>query len=145
MIYTANTKKALKLCFEVHKSQVDKSGVPYVFHPVHLAEQMENEEAIIVALLHDVIEDSDYTLKDITQMGFSEKITEALSLLTHKHSEPYMEYIAKLKDNSIARVVKLADLEHNSDLSQLDVIDDRALKQNKKYQTAIRLLQESTY
>ena len=65
VIYTTNTKKALKLCFEAHKNQVDKSGMPYVFHPFHLAEQMETEETTIVALLHDVVEDTDYTLENL--------------------------------------------------------------------------------
>ncbi len=142
MIYTANTKKALKLCFEAHKNQVDKSGAPYVFHPFHLAEQMKDETTTTVALLHDVVEDSKYTLEDIVKMGFSEDVIEALTLLTHNHSVPYMEYVAKLNSNPIARAVKLADLEHNSDLSRLDVVDDRAHKRNEKYETAIRLLQE---
>ena len=70
MIYTEMTKKALKLCFEAHKEQIDKSGMPYVFHPFHLAEQMQDEETTIVALLHDVIEDTDYTLDDLRKMGF---------------------------------------------------------------------------
>lgn len=67
MIYTPKTKKALKLCFDAHKDQVDKSGIPYVFHPFHLAEQMETEETTIVALLHDVIEDTSYTLEYLTK------------------------------------------------------------------------------
>ena len=62
MIYTELTKKAMKLAFTAHKDQVDKSGIPYVFHPIHLAEQMESEETAIVALLHDVVEDTEYTL-----------------------------------------------------------------------------------
>ena len=64
MIYTKNTERALQLCFEAHKDQTDKSGVPYVFHPFHLAEQMETEETIIVALLHDVMEDTDCTAEE---------------------------------------------------------------------------------
>ena len=67
MIYTPETKKALRLCFDAHKDQVDKSGIPYVFHPFHLAEQMETEETTIVALLHDVIEDTSYTLEYLTK------------------------------------------------------------------------------
>ena len=61
MIYTENAKKALKLCFEAHKEQTDKSGLPYVFHPFYLAEQMEDEDTTVTALLHDVVEDTDYT------------------------------------------------------------------------------------
>ena len=65
MIYTELTKKALKLCFEAHKDQVDKTGIPYVFHPFHLAEQMKDEYTTVVALLHDVVEDTNITLADL--------------------------------------------------------------------------------
>ena len=70
MLYTPLTKKALKLSFAAHKDQLDKSGMPYVYHPFHVAEQMETEETVAVALLHDVIEDTDYTLEDLKAMGF---------------------------------------------------------------------------
>ena len=65
MIYTDLTKKALKFCFEAHKNQYDKSGMPYVFHPFHLAEQMTTEETTVVALLHDVVEDTDLIQRTI--------------------------------------------------------------------------------
>ena len=144
MIYTENTKKALKLCFEAHKEQKDKSGLPYVFHPFHLAEQMEDEESTVVALLHDVAEDTDYTLEDIAAMGFSRNVMEALALLTHDEAVPYMEYVKTLRNNLIARRVKLADLRHNSDLSRLDAdqIDEKALARVNKYAEAIKLLEE---
>lgn len=116
MIYTAGTKKALKLCFEAHKEQVDKSGAPYVFHPFHLAEQMKDERTTIVALLHDVVEDTDYTFDDLRNMGFDEEVIDALALMTHEKSVPYMAYVEKIKANPIVRAVKLADLQHNSDL-----------------------------
>ena len=142
MIYTELTKKALKLSFEAHKNQVDKSGMPYVYHPFHLAEQMETEDTVIVALLHDVVEDTDYTLDDLRAMGFSEKIIEALALMTHDKSVPYMGYVAKIKDNPIARAVKLADLKHNSDLSRLDDVDQKAVDRVNKYKEAIMVLTE---
>ncbi|MBO4693103.1 MAG: bifunctional (p)ppGpp synthetase/guanosine-3',5'-bis(diphosphate) 3'-pyrophosphohydrolase [Clostridia bacterium] len=126
MIYTEMTKKALKLCFEAHKNQVDKSGMPYVFHPFHLAEQMEDENTATVALLHDVVEDTEYSLDDLKNMGFPQQVIEALGLLTHDKSVPYMDYIAEIKKNPIAKAVKLADLKHNSDLSRLDIIDEKA-------------------
>lgn len=140
MIYTAKTKAALKLCFDAHKNQTDKGGMPYVFHPFHLAEQMKDEDTTIVALLHDVVEDTDYTIADLKRMGFPTNVIEALELLTHNDDTPYMEYVAKIKENPIAKVVKLADLEHNSDLSRLDTVDEKALKQKEKYGQAIRLL-----
>ena len=142
MLYTEQTKKALKLCFEAHQHQVDKSGMPYVFHPFHLAEQMTSEETVTAALLHDVVEDTPYALEDLQNMGFSESVLEAVSLLTHDQHVNYMEYILHIKQNPIAKAVKLADLQHNSDLSRLDKIDDRALKRTEKYQKAIKLLTE---
>ncbi len=142
MIYTDMTKKALKLCFAAHKDQTDKSGMPYVFHPFHLAEQMPDEETTIVALLHDVVEDTPYTLDDLREMGFSEKVLVALTLMTHDKSIPYMDYVAKIKENKIAMTVKLADLKHNSDLSRLDTVDEKALKRIEKYRQAIALLSE---
>ncbi len=140
MIYTEKTKRALKLCFEAHKNQTDKSGVPYVFHPFHLAEQMSSEITVITALLHDVVEDTDYTIDDLREMDFGEEVIEALALLTHDDSEPYMDYVARIKENPVARAVKLADLEHNRDMSRLSVVDDYALKRAEKYKAAIEIL-----
>ena len=142
MLYTEMTKKAMKLCFEAHKEQKDKSGLPYVFHPFHLAEQMEDEITTAVALLHDVVEDSSYTLRDLETMGFPPQVLEAVGMMTHDPAVPYLEYAAKLKDNPVARTVKLADLRHNSDLSRLDAVDEKALRRVEKYQKAIRILEE---
>ena len=142
MIYTEKTKKALKLCFEAHKEQVDKTGMPYVFHPFHLAEQMDTEETTIVALLHDVVEDTDYTIGDLINMGFDKAVTDAVALLTHEDSVEYMDYVRLIKKNPIAKTVKLADLRHNSDLSRLNVIDEKAISRTEKYKNAIALLEE---
>ena len=141
MVYTEQTKKALKLCFEAHKDQVDKSGMPYVFHPFHLAEQMQTEETVVVALLHDVVEDSAYTLEDLEHMGFDRAITEAVALMTHTDDTDYMDYIRRIKENPIAKAVKLADLQHNSDLTRLDAVDAKALIRCEKYLKAIDLLE----
>lgn len=140
MIYTQNTKKALILCFEAHRDQKDKSGMPYVFHPFHLAEQMETEETTIVALLHDVIEDTELTLDDLRKKGFSESVLEAIALMTHAPEVDYMDYVEKIKTNAIAKAVKLADLRHNSDLSRLDEVTEKALERQKKYLKAMELL-----
>lgn len=142
MIYTEKTKKALKLCFEAHKAQLDKSGMPYVFHPFHLAEQMKDETTTVVALLHDVIEDTDYTFNDLIAMGFDGAIIEAIKLMTHEEGVPYMDYVEKIKSNPIAREVKLADLRHNSDLSRLDAPTEKDKMRVEKYRKAIVLLEE---
>ena len=132
----------MKLCFEAHKNQKDKSGLPYVFHPYHLAEQMDDEDSTVVALLHDVVEDTRYTLRDIRRMGFGDTVIEALTLLTHDDAVPYMDYIEKIRSNPLAVKVKLADLEHNSDLTRLDHEPTEAdLARREKYQKAKELLE----
>ena len=88
------------------------------------------------------MEDSDMTFDDLIKEGFNEEIINALRLLTHKEDVPYMEYVKDIKENEIAKKVKLADLKHNSDLSRLDVIDDWTLKRNDKYQEAIHFLEK---
>ena len=113
MIYTNLTKKALKISFNAHKNQVDKTGVPYIFHPFHLAEQMDDEASVCVALLHDVIEDTDYTFDDLEKEGFTKEIIDAIKLLTHDSNVPYLDYVNMIKENSIATKVKLADLNHH--------------------------------
>ena len=142
MIYTEATKKAMRLCYEAHRDQTDKSGVPYVFHPIHLAEQMRDEDTTVTALLHDVVEDTAYTFDDLVKMGFSENVITALKLLTHDKSVPYMEYVAKIKENPVAKAVKLADLAHNSDLSRLNSVDDKVRSRIQKYEAAKKLLLE---
>ena len=142
MIYTPLTKKALQLCFDAHKDQKDKGGLPYVFHPFHLAEQMQDEDTTIAALLHDVVEDTDYTFDDLRSMGFPEQIIEALHLLTHDDTVPYMEYITAIRENPIAKAVKLADLRHNSDTTRVETIDDQMQQRYEKYAAAIGLLEK---
>ncbi len=142
MIYTPLTKKAMKIAFEVHKAQVDKTGIPYIFHPMHLAEQMDDEASACVALLHDVVEDGDVTFDELSGFGFTVEIISALKLLTHDESVPYMDYVAEIKKNELAKKVKLADLCHNSDLTRMDEseIDEWAIKRTEKYKAAIELL-----
>ena len=142
MIYTTMTKMAMKLCFETHKDQLDKTGLPYVFHPFHLAEQMDDEISTVCALLHDVVEDSDITFEDLAKMGFSGEIIDVLKLLTHAEEVPYMDYVREIKKNPTATKVKIADLKHNSDTTRLDVVDEWAIKRNEKYAEALRILTE---
>ena len=143
MIYTALTKKALSLCFDAHKGQVDKSGLPYVFHPFHLAMEMTDELSTVVALLHDVIEDSDYTLQDLENMGFPPAVLEAISLMTHQEGVPYMEYVANIKTNPLARVVKMADLRHNSNIARVDNPTEKDYARVEKYRQAMALLEQA--
>jgi len=141
MIYTELTKKALKICFNAHKDQVDKTGMPYVFHPFHLAETMDTEDAVCVALLHDTVEDTSVTFEELIKEGFNETVINALKLLTHNDDTPYMEYVAQIKENPLARKVKLADLRHNSDLTRIDLNVDKIPPKYNLYLEAIKYLE----
>ena len=142
MIYTEMTKKALRITFDAHKEQVDKAGLPYIFQPFHLAEQMDDEVSTCVALLHDVVEDTDITFENLLQYGISQEVIDILKLLTHDTDIPYINYVQKIKDsdNLPAIAVKLADLRHNADLTRLSEIDDKALARVDKYKSAIAIL-----
>jgi (p)ppGpp synthase/HD superfamily hydrolase len=136
------TKAALRICFDAHKDQVDKSGMPYVFHPFHVAEQMETEDEVCVALLHDVVEDTATTLDDIRAAGIGEEAVAAIAAMTHDPSVTYADYIATVARNPLARKVKVADLRHNSDKSRLDEPTDRDLARLERYAEALRMLGE---
>lgn len=141
MIYTKKTKIAMKLAYEKHHGQVDKSGLPYIHHPLHLAEQMNTEEACIVALLHDVIEDTNTTFEDLEAFSFGEEIIDALKLLTRNKDEDYFVYVERISKNPIAKQVKIADLMHNSDPTRLSQIYEKDRKRLEKYNKALQILQ----
>lgn len=126
MIYTSLTNRALRLAYNAHQGQVDKSGQPYIFHPYHLAEQMPDEISVCVALLHDVLEDTDVSLEELEAL-FPPEVTDTVSLLTRKPEQDYLDYIRAVKKHPAARMVKLADLAHNSDESRFagceDIVD----------------------
>lgn len=140
MNYTHLTKIAMRIAFDAHKNQTDKSGVPYIYHPIHLAEQMEDETSTIVALLHDVVEDSITTFNDLVELGFPDEVINALKLLTHNKNIKYMDYIQLISENEIAKKVKLADLRHNSDLTRLEKVNKKDTQRVFKYKEAIKLL-----
>lgn len=144
IVYTPLVKKTLKICCAAHEGQVDKSGLPYLLHPVHLAEQMSTEEEICAALLHDTIEDTSLTPDDLRREGIPERVVQALLLLTHDPEVPYMDYVRKIRQNGIARKVKLADLKHNSDLSRLDTVTEKDRKRREKYLKAIEILSDKS-
>lgn len=143
MIYTDKTRKAMVIAFKAHRKQVDKSGVPYIYHPMHLAEQMSTENTVCIALLHDVMEDTDISEETLVKEGFGGEIMESLKLLVHDKKVPYVKYIEKLKNsgNRDAITVKLADLKHNGDISRLAVKDEKSLNRLKNYSKAVKLLE----
>lgn len=142
MIYTAQTKKAIRIMFEKHKNQVDKANIPYIYHPWHVAESMTDEKRTICAILHDVLEDTETTISELRKEGFDEDVLEALELLNHKGGD-YFEYIKKLSTNEIARDVKIADLKHNMDLTRLEKITKRDILRVEKYKRCLEFLEDA--
>lgn len=141
MIYTKWTRKAMKIAYAAHHGQLDKSGIPYIFHPIHVAEQMQDEDSTTVALLHDVLEDTAYTMEDLRKEGFCAAVLDALALLTKPVKMDYFDYIRRICGNPVAIRVKYADLMHNLDESRLEQMDMAAQKRVKKYRRALILLQ----
>ena len=131
---------ALRIAAKAHAGQVDRAGKPYIFHPLHVAMNTGSFDEVVVALLHDVMEDYTYTAEDLRAEGIPEHILEALALLTHSKEEPYMDYVMKIKGNELARAVKLADLAHNSDLSRLPSVTEKDLQRVEKYKQAMAAL-----
>ncbi|MBQ4522768.1 MAG: bifunctional (p)ppGpp synthetase/guanosine-3',5'-bis(diphosphate) 3'-pyrophosphohydrolase [Lachnospiraceae bacterium] len=140
MKYTPMVRQAMKIAYEAHHGQVDKAGVPYIFHPIHLAEQMEEEISICVALLHDVIEDTNISEEKLREEGISSEVIYNIKLLTKSKEEEYMDYLERIKSSEIAVKVKLADLKHNSDASRLLDITEKDKKRLEKYTEAIKRL-----
>ena len=143
MIYTPLTNKAMVFAYNAHHGQLDYNGIHYIFHPLHLAETMDDEISCCAALLHDTVEDTDVTLDDLRR-EFPEEVVEVVSLLTHEKGENYFDYVRRIKDHPIAKKVKLADLAHNSDQTRCvgsDLTEEqlqryellRAMKGNKSY------------
>lgn len=141
MIYTKLTKEAINIAYNAHIDQVDKFGIPYIFHPMHVAEEMDTEIECIVAILHDVVEDTDITFEYLEKF-FSKEVINSIKLLTHDKSVDYIEYIKKLKEDPVARKVKMADIRHNSDTSRLKHIKIKDILRLKKYKKALKILSE---
>ena len=118
MIYTEMTIKAMKIAYAAHHGQVDKGGVPYIFHPMHLAEEMSDDVSCCIAILHDVVEDTAVTMEDL-EREFPPSVIEPLKRLTHQDGVNYYDYIRAIKADPYAREVKLADLRHNMNGSRL--------------------------
>ena len=143
MIYTELTIKAMNLAYSAHHGQFDKGGVPYIFHPIHLAEQMDDEYSCCVALLHDTVEDTYVTIADIRR-EFPAEVADAVALMTHEEGVDYFDYVRAISKNPIARKVKLADLAHNSDQSRIAgsaISEEKKSALRAKYEKAKRILE----
>ena len=142
MVYTPLTNKAMKIAYEAHHRQMDYNGIPYIFHPIHLAEQMEDELSCCAALLHDVVEDTDMTMEQLAE-EFPMEVIDVLKLLTHEKDVDYFDYVRAIKKNPVAVKVKLADLDHNSDQSRCigsGLTEERLAYWRQKYQKAKEIL-----
>ena len=144
-VYNKNMKqsqseKAYEIAKKAHLGQIDKAGEDYIKHPEKVASFVSSDEEKSVAYLHDVIEDTELTLEDLREYGFSEEVLEAVDVITKKKGQDYQTYLNSVKENKLARVVKLADLRHNSDLTRLINITEKDIERKEKYQKAIDFL-----
>ena len=145
MIYTETTCRAARIAYKAHEGTYDACGMPYIMHPLHVAERMTGEAETAAALLHDVVEDTSVTLDDLRMAGFDERILHAVELLTHREGVPYEQYLLGIKSDPIALAVKLADIEHNSDetrwLGAAEPIPPERMEHwRRKYALALEIL-----
>ena len=132
-------EKALQIAAKAHEGQVDKSGLPYILHPMAVASKVDTLELKTIALLHDTIEDTEATAEYLIKQGIPEEIVEVIQLLTKPEDEEYESYLRRVKKNPKALEVKLADLAHNTDPTRAGGLNE---KRRKKYELAKRVLME---
>lgn len=133
---------AFEIAKEAHAGQTDKAGLDYILHPLQVAAEVTTDEEKAVALLHDIIEDTDVTASELLAKGLPDNVVEAVEALTKKHNQNYAAYLAGVKKNRLATAVKLADLKHNSDLSRLEKITQKDRHRAEKYRKAIEYLSD---
>lgn len=139
----ATLQKAIELAIQYHAGQTDKGGLSYIFHPLRVMEAVDGETHKIVAVLHDVVEDTCLTLEDLREYGFSDEVLEAISALTKQHGESRIDAAHRAAANPIARVVKLADLADNMDLSRLQHIGEKDRMRLEQYRQVKKILEQS--
>ena len=135
-----NLDRAIELAKHHHKGQTDKAGKPYIEHPLRVMNQMTTEEEKIVAVLHDIVEDTDISLNDLRNEGFSEEVVSAVKCLTKQDGENYDSYIERISFNPLAVKIKLSDLEDNRDLIRLPEVTNKDLERLEKYDNALKKL-----
>lgn len=133
--------KALEVAVRAHAGQKDKGGYDYVLHPITVALHVRTEDEKVVALLHDAVEDTDVTLEDLRELGFSETIVSAVDALTQRNGEARVDYLRRVKENPLATAVKIADLNHNSDISRIPSPEEKDFARIEKYAAEIEFLQ----
>jgi len=133
---------AIALAVQAHRGQVDKAGQPYILHPLRMLFRLESEDERIVAVLHDVIEDTPTTFADLRALGYAEEILQALDCVTRRPDETYEQFIERAAANPLARRVKLADLEDNMDLRRMRALADHDLERLQRYLDAWQKLKQ---
>lgn len=133
-------KKALEIAKIAHAGQNDKGGHLYIEHPLTVARMMRGRSAKIVALLHDVCEDSEMTLKDLEAAGFSKRIVAAVDAVTKRRGERYRHYLMRVKNNRLATKVKIADAAHNSDFSRISGYSPADIARSERYKNTVAFL-----
>lgn len=132
--------KALNLAIKYHKGAVDKGGNDYVLHPITVALLVDGESEKVVALLHDIVEDTPMTLPQLLEEGFTKEIVDAVDSVTRRNGEERQDYLIRVKSNEIACKVKIADLIHNSDLSRIQCPKQKDIERVKEYKKEIEYL-----
>ncbi|WP_017811444.1 HD domain-containing protein [Paenibacillus shenyangensis] len=140
----SNLERAIILATRAHSGQVDRSGQPYILHPLRVMLKVSSEEARIVAVLHDVLEDTDVTAHDLAAEGFSEEIVEAVQAMSRHEDESYEDFVLRAKQNSLARTVKMADIEDNMDPSRNVEPSEKDMERLSKYGKALDELMTET-
>jgi (p)ppGpp synthase/HD superfamily hydrolase len=130
-------ERAIAIAAEAHEGKVDKAGAPYILHPLRVMLKMATTEERIVAILHDVVEDSEITFEHLRKEGFSDAVVDAVDAVTIRSGESYDDFVQRAALNPIGRRVKLADLEDNSDLSRIANPTEKDYRRLAKYQRAI--------
>ena len=134
-------QRAIEIATEAHKGQFDKSGKDYIGHPLRVMEMGKTEEEKIVGVLHDVIEDTNWTFEALAEEGFSKEIINALKCVTKlSENENYDDFIERIKKNPLAVAVKINDLSDNMDIRRLPYLSDKDVKRLKKYLKAYKKL-----
>lgn len=139
----AKLEKALQIALKAHEGQKDKAGSPYILHPLRLMLDMGSESERIVAVLHDVLEDSPFTADQLRSQGFSDEIIAALECLTRGAGESYTDFIERAKSNPLARRVKMADIEDNMNIRRISSLTARDLERLGRYHRAWRTLSDT--
>ncbi len=131
---------SLQIALKAHSGQIDKAGQVYILHPLRVMARMDTDEERAVALLHDVIEDTEYIAESLLDAGIPLTVVDTIQCLTKRYGENYEQFIRRILTNELAVKIKIADIEDNLDVLRLDTLGDDDLERIRKYHTARKML-----